>query len=121
MVSLIDQPSIMLPIYAAAAEADVVQRDAALATRTGDDLEHARRAAIYFCAARLAPAVPDIVQQTFFDYRYTKAARDIAADVDRLTGLAESELAAMTGYGGDLTAIYPVSHFGVAKATRGQW
>lgn len=49
--------TIELPIYKGAAERDVKAIDPDAESRTGDELEKAQNAAIYFCAARLAPSV----------------------------------------------------------------
>jgi hypothetical protein len=108
---------IALPIYAGSGELDVRQRDPLLDERVGTDLAHARLAAIYFAAARLTPAVPDIVQQTFMDYRYVKSPRDIEAQVSRLNSLGEGEMAAYLT-GGDEAALYPMQHFVRVRGTR---
>jgi len=108
---------VALPIYAGAGERDVFARDPLIDTRTGTELERARTAAVYFAAARLAPSVPDYVQQTFMDYRYSKAPRDVEAQVARLQSLAEAELAAYLS-AGDEAALFPVQHFARLPGTR---
>lgn len=54
-----------MSIYSGAADAAVIDRDPDAESRTGDEATHVLNAAIFFCAAFLAPAVPNILHETY--------------------------------------------------------
>ena len=85
-----------LGIYAEAAEADVLALDAAALTRTGDELARVKRAAILFCAARLAPAVPQLLSSRVHLLSTTFAAVDWQALATTLREQARAEVTAVT-------------------------
>jgi hypothetical protein len=92
-----DVPDSMLDrvIYAPAARQDVIDRYPAAASET-DTTKQARitRAAIYFCAARLAPAVIRITSLTVQtrDMAFSRQVFDPVKRAAELTQMAEEEL-----------------------------
>ena len=87
--------TIGLPIYRFAAEQDVLERDPQAESRTGDELQQVKVAAVYFCAARLAPAVVRLtsLNVTTRDISYQKATFDPASKSSELRQYAEEALA----------------------------
>lgn len=63
-------------IYHRAAELEVLTRDPDAETRTGDDLTRVRTAAMLYCAAFLAPAIPMLTREEATEYAYTRQAVD---------------------------------------------
>ncbi len=96
--------TVALPVYQARAEADVLQQDPQAATRTGDAAQRVRRAAILYCAARLCPAVPQVVQETFGrgDHGYRLREWDPLLRAAQLRAEADAELAAYLEADGQL-------------------
>lgn len=92
------QPSddvIGMSIYHAAAENDVLALDPSAESRTGEAAARARRAAIYFCAARLCPAVVRITSLSVNtrDVSYQRKSFDPDERANELRQMAEQELA----------------------------
>lgn len=82
-------------LYALAAEAEVVFRDP-LATTYAVDTDQRNRsehAVAFITAARLAPALPQLLSETLGDWKYQLAEKDLTKLAARLRGLAERELA----------------------------
>lgn len=88
--SIIDQI-----IYAPAAVRDVIDRYSTAESETGEDFYRCKRAAIYFCAARLAPVVVRLTSQTVQarDLSYSKPTFDPEQRAAELRQMAEAELA----------------------------
>jgi hypothetical protein len=88
---------IALPIYHGAAEQDVLDLDADAETRTGDAGDRIKRAAIYFCAARLTPAVVRITSLSIQarDLNYSKPVFDPEQRAAELRAMAAEEIAAI--------------------------
>lgn len=86
--------TIALTIYAPAADQDVLARDPDAETRTGEAAQRIKRAAIYFCAARLAPAVVRLTSLSIStrDMSYQRATFDPVERAAQLRNLAEEEL-----------------------------
>jgi hypothetical protein len=104
-------------IFAPAAIQDVLDRDPDAATRTGDDGDRVKRAAIYFCAARLAPTVVRLTSlnvQTR-DMSYQKPVFDPDERAAQLRNMAEEELAGVL----NIDPARP-EFFSVARGTRGK-
>jgi hypothetical protein len=110
---------IALPINLNAADLELKARDPNWASRTGDALISLTNAAIYLTAARLAPAMPQLLSETFGDYRYQLQAVDWAARAAALRALAEAALD-MVLDPGDATSDRP-TRFAVASGRRGRW
>lgn len=83
---------IALDIYSGAGEQDVLDLDSTAESATGSDATHVKNAAVYFTAARLAPAVPAIVSQQREDQQYRRQEVDWDARVDELRRLAFEEM-----------------------------
>lgn len=81
-------------IYAAAADQDVYERDPDADSRTGDDALRVERAATYFCAARLCPAVVRITSLSVStrDLNYSRPVFDPAVRAAELRAMAEAEI-----------------------------
>lgn len=89
--SILDQP-----IYAPVAIQDVLKRHPTAASETDPDRQAAvTRAAIYFCAARLAPAAVRITSLNIQtrDQSYTRQVYDPTKRAAELVQMAEDELA----------------------------
>ena len=115
--TLLPDSIIALNIYQGAAEMEVKRRDPLAETRTGDDATRVRLAAIYLCAAALAPAIPRLVSQTLDGHTVTVDGatwRDLAA---RLTALAYEHLRTVTS----VTPQVGAFHFARAAGGRGKW
>ena len=115
--TLLPDSIIALNIYQGAAEMEVKRRDPLAETRTGDDATRVRLAAIYLCAAALAPAIPRLVSQTLDGHTVTVDGatwRDLAA---RLTALAYEHLQTVTS----VTPQVGAFHFARAAGGRGKW
>ncbi len=106
---------ISLSIYAPAAELDVLARDPDAEGRTGDELERVTNAAIYFCAARLAPALPQLLATSDEHNEWRWQARDWQARARELRQLADENLNAVLE-GGEV--VRPAV-FAVASGRRG--
>lgn len=89
--------AIGLNIYAGAADQDVYARDPDADSRTGEDANRIKRAAVYFCAARLCPAVVRItsLSVTARDLNYSKPTFDPDERAADLRQMAEDELEAI--------------------------
>lgn len=115
--TLLPDSIIALNIYQGAAEMEVKRRDPLAETRTGDDATRVRLAAIYLCAAALAPAIPRILSQSLEGHFFSIQAatwQDLAA---RLTALAHDHLQTVTGGAPTLAPF----HFARAAGGRGKW
>jgi len=111
---------IALDIYAGAARRDVLLLDATAESRTGDEFQHARNAAIYFCAARLIGALPQISRETSFDGSgYQRQAIDTTARAAELRGQASAALDAYLD-SGDAASDRPIT-FAAGCGQRGRW
>jgi hypothetical protein len=111
---------IALDIYAPSAQRDVLALDATAEDRTGDELQHAKNAAIYFCAARLIGALPQISRETGFDGSgYQRQAVDTAARAAELRGRASAELDAYLE-SGNAASDMPTM-FAAGCGQRGRW
>ena len=84
-------------IYAGASEREVLAEVSDAASKTGDDLKRCRAAAIYYCAARLVPAVARHLSVTTQarDMSYTRQAMAIEDRIAELRALADKELYAV--------------------------
>lgn len=89
--------TIWLDIYAGAAERDVLAVISDAESKTGNDLKRCRNAAIYFCAARLVPAVARHLTVTVQsrDMSYSRQAMDIEKRMTELRAMADKELQAV--------------------------
>jgi len=88
---------ILEPIYRGAAESWVISRDAIAESRTGEDAEKVSRAAIFYLASLLVPAVARLtsVSVQTSDISYSRPPMDIPARVSELRALAESEISSL--------------------------
>lgn len=84
--------TIALDVYLGAAEREVKARDTAWASRTGDELTALKTAVAYLTAARLAPAVPQIVDAKDRDLSRRLQERDMMVLAAALRGYADTEL-----------------------------
>ncbi|MGN6814406.1 MAG: hypothetical protein ACTHMP_26365 [Thermomicrobiales bacterium] len=109
---------IAMPIYAGAADSAVLARDPDALTQTGDALQHVKNAAVLFCAALLAPVVPQIVRERTPEYDYWLTKTEWTDRAPLLRGRAEEELAAYLLPAE--TAAYRPTLFARASATRGR-
>lgn len=111
-----------LSIYEAAAIQDVLQRDPDAATRTDEALNRVRRAAVYFCAARLAPSLTGIMLSSLSvqarDLSYSRPPFDGRKRALELLALAEAEIAEVLTP--DEAAPARPTMFTVASGTRGK-
>jgi hypothetical protein len=108
---------IALSIYQGAGERDVEQQDPDWATRTGPEATALQNAAIYYIAARLAPAIPALTAEQFgAGQRYTREAFDAAAVAADLRARGDAELALVLGE----TAVAVPTLFTTAHGYRGR-
>lgn len=86
--------TIGLDIYQGAAIADVLELHPTAESETGTDLLRCKRAAAYFCAARLAPAVVRITSLTIQarDLNYARPVFDPEKRAAELRALAQAEI-----------------------------
>jgi len=91
--------TIALIIYQSAADQDVLNLDPDAESRTGEDANHVLRAAIFFCAARLAPAVVRLTSLaiTTRDMSYSKPVFDPDEMAEILRRLAHDEMDEVLG------------------------
>lgn len=87
--------TIALQIYLDAAEAEVIARDPLAASRTGDAETHIENAAIFLTAARLAPAIPQLVRVNRGSVGYQRMNVDWTQRAAELRQLADAEIAAV--------------------------
>ena len=89
--------TINLPIYREAADQDVLDLDPDAETRTGTEQARVQRAAIYFCAARLAPVVSRINQMNLGNggMSYSREVFDPDERADQLREMARKEIDAI--------------------------
>jgi hypothetical protein len=85
---------IALDIYSNAADQDVLQLDPLAASRTGEAANRVKRAAIYFCAARLCPAIVRITSLSVQtrDLNYSRPVFDPAERAAELRAMAQAEI-----------------------------
>lgn len=109
--------TIDLPIYRDAADQDVLAVIADAESQTGENANRVKRAAIFFCAARLAPVVVRLTSLTVQarDLSYSKPVFDPEKRAAELRQLAVEELA-------DISSASPTrpTFFSVATGTRGK-
>jgi hypothetical protein len=88
---------IALDMYAGEAERQVLARDPNALTYDpdSDNGKRVRMAAVYWTAALLVPALPDLTSERFTDYSYTRSARDWAQHARDLVGRATAALNAV--------------------------
>lgn len=89
--------TIALDIFSGQADREVYERDPLADSRTGDDADRIKAAAVYFCAALLAPVVVRITSlavQTR-DVSYSKPVFDPAQRAAELRAMAEAEIDAV--------------------------
>jgi len=110
---------IALSIYKAAAIADVLAIDADAADRSGTELAHAQNAAVYFAAARIIAAVPQITRETRDTHTYQRRDVDPAERAAELRSLASAELDAYLATDAATADIPTV--FQAARGYRGRW
>jgi hypothetical protein len=110
-----------LPIYADAAEQDVLRRDPTAEDRTGVELQHVTNAAIYLCAALLVPAVPQISGETTSgQHSYTRKLVDVDDLAATLRARADAELAAVLTPSTPPSSASRPTLFGLASGRRGR-
>lgn len=106
-----------MTIYSRAADQDVLARDTDAETRTGEAANRIRRAAIYFCAARLAPVVVRLTSLSINtrDMSYNRATFDPTERAAQLRNLAEEEI-------GEVLSVDPArpEFFAVGRGQRGK-
>lgn len=97
--ALLPDATLDLAVYAPAAEALIKSRDPLWATRTGDELDALKLAAIYTCAALLCAALPSLEKESFGkrDYEYTSQRPDPLKLARILRARASAALARATG------------------------
>lgn len=110
--------TIAMEIYHPAAEQDVIRRVPDAESKTGEDAKRVKRAAILFCAARLAGAV---IRKTSLsiqtrDMNYSRPAYDAEKKAAELRALAEEQIGLLEA---DDTPNLPTM-FTVASGTRGK-
>lgn len=110
---------IALDAYIGAGMRDVLLIDPLAETRTGNELQHARTAAIQFTAARLVGAVLQVFKEARADHSYERPKIDAEARAAELRAMASSELDAYLD-AGDATSDKP-TFFTVASGRRGRW
>jgi hypothetical protein len=117
--SLLDA-TIARNIYSGAADQDVLALDPDAETRTGEDANRIQRAAVFFCAARLAPVVLRILNLSALtrDLRYSKPTFDPDERANELRGMAVEEINEVLVPGG-LAESMP-RMFSSASGTRGK-
>lgn len=111
---------ISMSIYQAAAIADVLAIYSSAESETGADFQRCKRAAIYFCAARLAPAVVRLTSITTQarDLNISKPAFDPETRAAELRAMAQSELSEVVTP--DQQAATRPTMFALATGTRGR-
>jgi hypothetical protein len=105
------------PIYAAAAELELLARVPTASTLTGAALTHIRNAVILLTAARIAPAMISITQQTLGAYGYSASPIDWFKRAAELRARAEQEIGLALGE--SAPGVRPFTLFGVAQGRRG--
>jgi hypothetical protein len=94
--TMLSDDVIAMPIYAEAAEAEVLVRDPLALSREGSAWQRVVNAAIYLAAARLVRAVVWIKSEEIGGERqYSRQETDLNALIADLRGKAEAELAAV--------------------------
>lgn len=86
--------TIELDIYAGAADADVLELHPTAEAETGANLLRVKRAAVFFCAARLVPVVVRLTAATVQarDLSYSRNLYDPAKRVEELKAMAIEEI-----------------------------
>lgn len=117
--SLLDA-TIARNIYSGAADQDVLALDPDAETRTGEDGNRIQRAAIFFCAARLAPVVLRILNLSALtrDLRFSKPVFDPEERANELRGMAVEEINEVLVPGGLATSM--PRQFSAVSGTRGK-
>lgn len=110
---------ISMSIYQGLAERDIINLLPTAEVDMDDPVKavHIRRAVIFLTASHLIPQVPFIVKENFGNYSYTRKDMDLAIQADVLRGLAENEIAIITGVDVFISPV-PIL-FTTAKASRG--
>lgn len=98
---------IALNIYSGAADQDVLALDPDAESRIGEDGNRITRAAIFFCAARLAPVVLRILNLSALtrDLRFSKPTFDPEERAKELRGMAVEEINEILTPGGLATSM----------------
>ncbi len=98
---------IALDIFSGAADQDVLALDPDAESRTGEDGNRITRAAIFFCAARLAPVVLRLLNVSALtrDLRYGKPVVDPDERANELRGMAVEEINEILTPGGLATSM----------------
>jgi hypothetical protein len=110
---------IALDTFIGAGMRDVLLLDPLAESRAGTDLQHAQTAAILFTAARLVPALPQIVKEAFPDHSYERSRVDSAARAAELRQLAAAEIDAYLDPSNAVSE--RPTRFAVASGRRGRW
>lgn len=112
--------TIALNFYSGAADQDVLKLDSDAESRTGEDSNRITRAAVSFCAARLAPVVIRLmsVSTTGRDLRYNKPVFDPKVRANELRGMAVEEINEVL-FPGNLASSMP-RQFTKVTGTRGK-
>jgi len=116
---MLPDPIIDLDIYAGAAVRDVLAIDSSAESRTGGELAHAQNAAVYFAAARIIGALPQITRETRDTHSYQRAEVKAAERAAELRSLASAELDAYLAT--DATTDDIPTLFTTAPGYRGRW
>lgn len=98
---------IALDIYSGAADQDVLALDPDAESRIGEDANRIQRAAVFFCAARLAPVVLRILNLSALtrDLRYSKPVFNPEDRANELRGMAVEEINEVLTPGGLATSM----------------
>lgn len=107
-------------IFSGAADQDVLKIDPLAESRTDEDGNRVKRAAIYFCAARLIDVVfqPTSLSATTRDLRWSRQLTPAEAKANKLKGMAVEEINAILFP--DTTAQSMPRVFSSVSGTRGK-
>lgn len=107
-------------IYSGAADQDVLKLDPLAESRTGEDENRVKRAAIFYCAARLIPVVIRILtlSTTTRDLRYSRLVADPEKRANELRGMAVEEINEVLTPGAEAQSMPRV--FSSVSGTRGK-
>lgn len=113
-------PVIALNIYSGAADQDVLKLDPDAESRIGDDGDRIKRAAVFFCAARLTSVVfqPTSVSALTRDLRYQRQVAKAEKRANELRGMAVEEINEVLVPGGLATSMPRM--FSAVSGTRGK-
>lgn len=117
--TMLPDATIALDLFIGAGMRDVLAVDTTAESRTGDELQHAKTAAILFTAARLIGALPQITSEESPEHSYKRQNVDTAARASELRGMASAELDAYLDPG-DAASDRPTM-FATGRGYRGRW